>query len=80
MDYRGDPHPGRTRKALKFDKDAVIEVLQRDDNWWKGNLHGDEGWFPAQLVQEHRQTVSFYWLVPPSCFLAQWFGEKLFLS
>lgn len=51
-DYRGIPPPPNDRIPLKFESDQVIELLQKSDDWCRGRLHGDEGWFPTRLVRE----------------------------
>ena len=56
IDYIGDPNPGRGRTMLKFKKDTVIDVIQKEQEWWKGRTEGNEGWFPQQFVQELRQV------------------------
>ncbi|XP_056010759.1 proto-oncogene vav-like isoform X34 [Ostrea edulis] len=54
-DYNGNPNPGAGRPPLCFRKDDVIKLLNNDAQWWKGQLNGEEGWFPSQLVQEETQ-------------------------
>ncbi|XP_056010756.1 protein vav-like isoform X31 [Ostrea edulis] len=56
-DYNGNPNPGAGRPPLCFRKDDVIKLLNNDAQWWKGQLNGEEGWFPSQLVQEETQRI-----------------------
>ncbi|KAI1895691.1 hypothetical protein AGOR_G00108850 [Albula goreensis] len=35
---------------LSFSKDDVIAVLEQQEEWWLGELHGSQGWFPASYV------------------------------
>ncbi|KAL4219511.1 Guanine nucleotide exchange factor vav2 [Mactra antiquata] len=55
VDYPGNPNPGRGRQALTFRANTVIEVTQKEHDWWKGSHDGIEGWFPSQFVEEYRQ-------------------------
>ncbi|CAI9738616.1 protein vav isoform X7 [Octopus vulgaris] len=61
-EYLGIPAPPNERTALKFQSDTVIELLQKSDEWCRGRLRGDEGWFPARSVSDvssrdhHRKT------------------------
>uniref|UniRef100_A0A4W3I2U7 Intersectin 2b n=1 Tax=Callorhinchus milii TaxID=7868 RepID=A0A4W3I2U7_CALMI len=36
---------------LNFSKDDIIEVLEKQDNWWFGEVHGGKGWFPKSYVK-----------------------------
>ncbi|XP_062891102.1 intersectin-2b isoform X2 [Mobula hypostoma] len=36
---------------LNFSKDDVIDVLEKQDNWWFGEVHGAKGWFPRSYVK-----------------------------
>ena len=56
IDYIGDPNPGRGKPVLKFKKDMIIDVSYKDTEWWKGRTDGNEGWFPAHLVEEFKQV------------------------
>ncbi|XP_067840599.1 intersectin-2-like isoform X2 [Heptranchias perlo] len=43
---------------LNFSKDDVIDVLEQQDNWWFGEVHGAKGWFPrsyVKVITEHEQ-------------------------
>ncbi|CAI9738615.1 protein vav isoform X7 [Octopus vulgaris] len=51
-EYLGIPAPPNERTALKFQSDTVIELLQKSDEWCRGRLRGDEGWFPARSVSD----------------------------
>uniref|UniRef100_A0A3Q3J078 SH3 domain-containing protein n=1 Tax=Monopterus albus TaxID=43700 RepID=A0A3Q3J078_MONAL len=35
---------------LNFNKDDVIQVLEQQENWWLGELNGEQGWFPKTYV------------------------------
>ncbi|KAL5012535.1 hypothetical protein ScPMuIL_011086 [Solemya velum] len=51
--YNGSPSPGAGRPVLMFEASDKIEILDSSDSqWWKGALFGDEGWFPAHLVEK----------------------------
>ncbi|XP_013413935.1 intersectin-1 [Lingula anatina] len=46
------PYTAQNDDELTFQKDAIINVINRDDqDWWKGELNGQEGVFPANYVQ-----------------------------
>uniref|UniRef100_H3DK01 Osteoclast-stimulating factor 1 n=1 Tax=Tetraodon nigroviridis TaxID=99883 RepID=H3DK01_TETNG len=40
----------KTDNHLNFNKDDVIQVLEQQENWWLGELKGDQGWFPKTYV------------------------------
>lgn len=40
----------KTDNHLNFNKDDVIHVLEQQENWWLGELNGDQGWFPKTYV------------------------------
>ncbi|XP_022316188.2 growth factor receptor-bound protein 2-like isoform X2 [Crassostrea virginica] len=41
-----------TEEELGFSKGDVITILEEvDSNWWKGEIHGQEGLFPAAYVR-----------------------------
>lgn len=41
-----------TEEELGFSKGDVVTILEEvDSNWWKGELHGQEGLFPAAYVR-----------------------------
>ena len=43
---------------LSFEKNAIINVINKDDpDWWKGELNGQEGMFPANYVTPLTQNV-----------------------
>ncbi len=43
---------------LSFEKDAVINVLDRDDpDWWRGETGGHVGLFPSNYVQQIDQPA-----------------------
>lgn len=35
---------------LSFSQGDLIAVLQRQENWWLGELNGTQGWFPKSYV------------------------------
>ncbi|KAJ8353340.1 hypothetical protein SKAU_G00209070 [Synaphobranchus kaupii] len=39
-----------TESHLNFAKDAVITVLEQQEEWWLGELNGSHGWFPKSFV------------------------------
>ncbi|KAJ8400295.1 hypothetical protein AAFF_G00396780, partial [Aldrovandia affinis] len=40
----------QTDSHLSFSKDAMITVLEQQEEWWLGELNGMQGWFPASFV------------------------------
>ncbi|XP_043919490.1 intersectin-2 [Protopterus annectens] len=36
---------------LNFSKEDVINVLEQQENWWFGEVHGEKGWFPKSYVK-----------------------------
>ncbi|XP_029001279.1 intersectin-2b isoform X2 [Betta splendens] len=40
----------KTDNHLNFNKDDVIKVLEQQENWWLGELNGEQGWFPKTYV------------------------------
>uniref|UniRef100_A0A1A8EPG6 Intersectin 2b n=1 Tax=Nothobranchius korthausae TaxID=1143690 RepID=A0A1A8EPG6_9TELE len=40
----------KTDNHLNFNKDDVICVLEQQENWWLGELNGEQGWFPKTYV------------------------------
>ncbi|XP_029353307.1 intersectin-2b [Echeneis naucrates] len=40
----------KTDNHLNFNKDDVIQVLEQQENWWLGQLNGEQGWFPKTYV------------------------------
>ncbi|XP_061735340.1 intersectin-2-like isoform X2 [Nerophis ophidion] len=41
---------GKTDNHLNFNKDDVIQVLEKQENWWLGELNREQGWFPKSYV------------------------------
>ncbi|CAG5853966.1 unnamed protein product [Menidia menidia] len=41
----------KTDSHLNFNKDDVIHVLEQQENWWLGELNGEQGWFPKTYVK-----------------------------
>lgn len=45
------PYAAQHDDELTFQKDSVINVISKDDdNWWKGEVNGQTGMFPANYV------------------------------
>uniref|UniRef100_A0A4W3IUG7 Intersectin 2b n=1 Tax=Callorhinchus milii TaxID=7868 RepID=A0A4W3IUG7_CALMI len=44
---------------LNFSKDDIIEVLEKQDNWWFGEVHGGKGWFPKSYVKVISELLIF---------------------
>ncbi|TNN60807.1 Intersectin-2 [Liparis tanakae] len=40
----------KTDSHLNFNKDDVIQVLEKQENWWLGKLNSEQGWFPKTYV------------------------------
>ncbi|XP_071801929.1 guanine nucleotide exchange factor VAV2-like isoform X2 [Asterias amurensis] len=58
--YRGQPAPPSGCKALTFDLNDVIEVLDKEDvTWWKGRSLRTcaSGYFPSHFVVPKRQST-----------------------
>uniref|UniRef100_A0A6I8PD80 Intersectin 2 n=1 Tax=Ornithorhynchus anatinus TaxID=9258 RepID=A0A6I8PD80_ORNAN len=36
---------------LNFSKHDIISVLEQQENWWFGEVHGGRGWFPKSYVK-----------------------------
>ncbi|XP_068953446.1 intersectin-2 isoform X3 [Petaurus breviceps papuanus] len=36
---------------LNFSKHDIITVLEQQENWWFGSVHGGRGWFPKSYVK-----------------------------
>lgn len=36
---------------LNFSKHDIITVLEQQENWWFGEVHGGRGWFPKSYVK-----------------------------
>jgi len=46
------PYAAQHADELSFPKDAVINVLKKDDpDWWSGEYNGATGVFPSNYVQ-----------------------------
>ena len=46
------PFSGVEAKHMSFAKGSSIEVLEKQDEWWRGRLKdGTTGWFPKNYVQ-----------------------------
>lgn len=53
--YYGNPPPENGRVALTFDSGVAIDLVNSDDSsWWEGRLNGNQGFFPAALVEPTR--------------------------
>uniref|UniRef100_A0A3B4T6Q1 Intersectin 2b n=1 Tax=Seriola dumerili TaxID=41447 RepID=A0A3B4T6Q1_SERDU len=53
----------KTDNHLNFNKDDVIQVLEQQENWWLGELNGEQGWFPktyVTLLGEEEKYVALY--------------------
>ncbi|XP_067344723.1 intersectin-2b isoform X2 [Channa argus] len=48
----------KTDNHLNFNKDDVIQVLEQQENWWLGELNGEQGWFPKTYVTLLGEDVS----------------------
>ena len=46
------PYNATEDTELGFPEGAKINVLQREGDWWRGELNGTVGWFPKQFVTE----------------------------
>ncbi|GMS83935.1 hypothetical protein PENTCL1PPCAC_6110, partial [Pristionchus entomophagus] len=46
------PHSGVTEEQLSFPANAIITVLKKDSQLWRGKYDGKVGWFPPAYVQE----------------------------
>uniref|UniRef100_A0A4W3J9D0 Intersectin-1 n=1 Tax=Callorhinchus milii TaxID=7868 RepID=A0A4W3J9D0_CALMI len=46
-------YPWRAKKDnhLNFNKNDIITVLEQQDMWWFGEVHGQKGWFPKSYVK-----------------------------
>lgn len=46
------PYSAQHEDELTFQKDAVINVIKKDDpDWWQGEYNGQVGMFPSNYVQ-----------------------------
>ncbi|XP_066554588.1 intersectin-2 isoform X3 [Amia ocellicauda] len=54
----------KTDNHLNFSKDDLITVLEQQENWWLGELNGEQGWFPKTYVKltssTHTQNEPMY--------------------
>ena len=51
------PYVKQNDDELTFQKGAVVNVISKEDNdWWKGEINGISGVFPANYVQELGET------------------------
>uniref|UniRef100_A0A7N5ZTS7 Intersectin 2b n=1 Tax=Anabas testudineus TaxID=64144 RepID=A0A7N5ZTS7_ANATE len=55
----------KTDNHLNFNKDDVIKVLEQQENWWLGEVNGEQGWFPKTYVL-NAHTCPLYILVGKS--------------
>lgn len=46
------PHAGLSDEQLSFPANAIITVLKKDTQLWRGKYDGKVGWFPPAYVQE----------------------------
>ncbi|GMR36192.1 hypothetical protein PMAYCL1PPCAC_06387, partial [Pristionchus mayeri] len=46
------PHAGASEDQLSFPANAIITVLKKDTQLWRGKYDGKVGWFPPSYVQE----------------------------
>ncbi|XP_052244351.1 intersectin-1-like isoform X10 [Dreissena polymorpha] len=46
-------YPWKAKKDnhLTFNKGDIIRVLEQQDMWWSGEVHGKTGWFPKSYVK-----------------------------
>uniref|UniRef100_A0A8C0XHL0 Intersectin-2 n=1 Tax=Castor canadensis TaxID=51338 RepID=A0A8C0XHL0_CASCN len=49
---------------LNFSKHDIITVLEQQENWWFGEVHGGRGWFPKSYVKIIPGNLSVFY-----CFL-----------
>jgi drebrin-like protein len=40
-----------TKEAISFPKDAIIDIIQKDGDWWVGEYNGQSGLLPYNYVQ-----------------------------
>lgn len=45
------PFDGVESGDLPFKKDDIIEVIEKEGDWWKGQLNGKKGVFPSNYVK-----------------------------
>uniref|UniRef100_A0A4X1TW78 Intersectin 2 n=1 Tax=Sus scrofa TaxID=9823 RepID=A0A4X1TW78_PIG len=59
---------------LNFSKHDIITVLEQQENWWFGEVHGGRGWFPKSYVKIIPGNKSL--LAVPSLFLCALFPTE----
>uniref|UniRef100_A0A3B5A133 Intersectin-2-like n=1 Tax=Stegastes partitus TaxID=144197 RepID=A0A3B5A133_9TELE len=59
----------KTDNHLNFNKDDVIQVLEQQENWWLGELNGEQGWFPKTY---HDLTCGYIAVYLCSCVFAEY--------
>jgi len=45
------PYTAQNQDELTFYKGSVINVIDREGDWWKGEMNGQVGMFPSNYVQ-----------------------------
>uniref|UniRef100_A0A8C3ID97 Intersectin 2 n=1 Tax=Chrysemys picta bellii TaxID=8478 RepID=A0A8C3ID97_CHRPI len=45
---------------LNFSKNDIITVLEKQENWWFGEVHGGRGWFPKSYLKHFFTYVALY--------------------
>ncbi|XP_036365508.1 intersectin-1 isoform X5 [Octopus sinensis] len=61
------PYTAQNSDELTFQKDDVINVINKDDpDWWKGDLNGMIGVFPSNYVAVANSSEEFVSTGPPS--------------
>ncbi|XP_051732084.1 intersectin-2a isoform X3 [Ctenopharyngodon idella] len=54
----------KTDSHLGFTKDDIITVLEKQENWWYGELNESRGWFPcsyvSMVITNNTQTEPLY--------------------
>eukprot|EP01119_Soliformovum_irregulare_P020034 TRINITY_DN6443_c0_g1_i1.p1 TRINITY_DN6443_c0_g1~~TRINITY_DN6443_c0_g1_i1.p1 ORF type:complete len:690 (-),score=214.54 TRINITY_DN6443_c0_g1_i1:2-1999(-) len=45
-------YEGESESELSFQIGDIIDVKEKDGDWWCGDLQGKMGWFPASFVEE----------------------------
>uniref|UniRef100_A0A8C8VLY0 Intersectin 2 n=1 Tax=Pelusios castaneus TaxID=367368 RepID=A0A8C8VLY0_9SAUR len=51
---------------LNFSKNDIITVLEQQENWWFGEVHGGRGWFPKSYVKILPTNENFFLSIPLS--------------
>jgi hypothetical protein len=44
-----------TQETLGFHKDAIINILEKNGDWWLGELNGQRGLLPYNYVQSTKK-------------------------